>query len=98
MAMIEVEKGGFRIDARIVGEGLGIEASLVPARMREGAITSLCERGVDKDAGRYRLTFFHQGTRLRLVVDDAGNITQRSVLDLGDRLGRARLRIPATPA
>jgi hypothetical protein len=89
MAMIEVEKGGFRIDARIVGEGLGIEASLVPARMREGAITSLCERGVDKDAGRYRLTFFHRGMRLRLIVDDAGNITQRSVLDLGDHPGRA---------
>jgi hypothetical protein len=85
MATIEFEDGGFRIDARIVGEALGIEASLVPARMREGAITSLCERGLDEDAGHYRLTFFHKGTRLRLVVDAAGNITQRSVLDLGER-------------
>jgi hypothetical protein len=88
MAMIEFEDGGFRIDAQIVGEGLGIEAALVPARIREGAITSLCERGIDADAGRYRLTFFHRGTRLRLVVDEAGNIEQRSILDLGERPGR----------
>ena len=90
--MIEFEAGGFRIDAQIVGEGLGIDAALVPVRIREGAITSLCERGVDADAGRYRLTFFHRGTRLRLVVDEAGNIRQRSVLDLGERPQR---RAPA---
>jgi hypothetical protein len=28
--------------------------------MREGEITSLCEHGVDDDAGTYRLTFFHR--------------------------------------
>lgn len=95
--MIEFEEGAFRIDARIVGEGLGIEASLVPVRMREGAITSICERGIDADAGRYRLTFFHKGTRLRLVVDEAGNIMQRSVLDLGEGPGRARSAAPAKP-
>jgi hypothetical protein len=90
MTMIEFEEGGFRIDAQIVGEGLGIDAALVPVRIREGAITSLCERGIDEDAGRYRLTFFHRGTRLRLVVDNAGNIRQRSVLDLGEPPLRAR--------
>jgi hypothetical protein len=84
-AMIEIGEDGFQIDAKIIAEGLGIEAALVPARMREGAITSLCERGVDADAGSYRLTFFHKGTRLRLVIDEAGNIKQRSVLELGER-------------
>src|SRR5689334_21655035 len=88
-AMIEFDEGGFRIDARIVADGLGIEPSLVPVRMREGAITSVCERGGDEDAGRYRLTFFHKGTRLRLTVDGSGNIMQRSVRELGQRPGRA---------
>jgi hypothetical protein len=53
--------------------------------MREGKITSLCERGVDEDAGRYRLTFFFEHRRLHLIVDEGGNIIQRSTLDFGDR-------------
>jgi len=36
--------------------------------MREGKITSLCERGVDNDLGRYRLTVFFGNRRLRLSV------------------------------
>jgi hypothetical protein len=83
--MIEFEEGGVSIDARLVGEGLGIDPALVPLRMREGAIRGVCERGVDADAGRYRLTFFHRGKRLRLVVDADGNVLQRSLLDLGER-------------
>jgi len=35
--------------------GLNIEPSLVQGRMLEGKITVLSERGVDEDAGRYRL-------------------------------------------
>lgn len=58
MAMIEFEEGAIQVDATIVAEGLGIEPSLVQERMREGTITSLCERGIDDDSGRYRLTFF----------------------------------------
>jgi hypothetical protein len=83
--MIAFEEGGVSIDARLVGEGLGIDPALVPARMRAGAIRGLCERGVDEDAGRYRLTFFHGGKRLRLVVDANGTLLQRSLLDLGER-------------
>jgi hypothetical protein len=53
--------------------------------MREGKITSLCERGVDKDDGRYRLTFFFENRRLRLIVDQGGNVIRRSTLDFGYR-------------
>ena len=44
----------------VIGQGLNVEPSLIQARMREGRITVLCEHGIDKDAGRYRITFFHE--------------------------------------
>ena len=85
MAMIEFEEGAIQVDATIVAEGLGIEPSLVQERMRDGKITSLCERGIDEDNGRYRLTFFSENRRCRLVVDERGNVVQRSAIDFSDR-------------
>lgn len=85
MAKIEFEDGGIEVEAAIVAEGLGIVPSLVQEQMREGTITSLCERGIDDDAGRYRLTFFSGNRRLRLLVDDKGNVVQRSSIDFGER-------------
>jgi hypothetical protein len=67
----------------VIGRGLNVEASLVPARIREGKITTLCERGFDEDAGRYRLTFFYENRRFRLVVDEEGNAIQLSTVDFG---------------
>lgn len=54
MAMIEFEDGGIQVDATIVAEGLKVDPSLVQALMREGKITTLCERGIDDDEGRHR--------------------------------------------
>ena len=85
MAIVEFEEGALRIDAAIIGRGLNVEPFLVQVRMREGKITVLCERGVDEDAGRYRLTFFHENRRFRLVVNEEGNAIQRSMVDFGDR-------------
>jgi hypothetical protein len=85
MATIEFEEGAIQVDATIVAEGLGIEPSLVQERMRDGKITSLCERGIDEDNGRYRLTFFSENRRFRLVVDEKGNVVQRSAIDFSDR-------------
>ena len=94
MAIVEFEKGNLRIDAAVIGQGLNVEPSLVQVRMREGKITVLCERGVDEDAGRYRLTFFYENRRFRLVVDEAGNTLQRSTVDFGDRPLPASMRKP----
>jgi hypothetical protein len=85
MVNIEFDDRTIHIDASILALDLGIAVSTVQGLMRSGEITSLCERGVDSDAGRHRLTFFHQNRRLRLIVDDAGNIIQRSTIDFGDR-------------
>jgi hypothetical protein len=84
MALVNFEDGAFSIDAAVIGRGIDVEPSLVQAQMRKGKITVLCERGFDEDAGRYRLTFFYENRRFRLVVDEAGNVVQRSTLDFGD--------------
>jgi hypothetical protein len=54
--------------------------------MREGTITSRCERGIDSDAGRYRLTFFYENARCRLIVNETGSVVKRSITEFGDRL------------
>jgi hypothetical protein len=85
MAIIEFEADGLSVDASVLGQSLGIKPSLVQVCIREGKITSFCERRVDDDAGRYRLTFFYGNRRLRLTVDEGGNVIRRSIIDFGDR-------------
>jgi hypothetical protein len=85
MNKIEIHDGTMHIEASIIALGLELEPSLVQAMMRKGEITSLCERGVNEDAGRYRLTFFHKSRRFRLIVDGTGTVIQRSIINFGDR-------------
>jgi Family of unknown function (DUF6522) len=85
MSKIEIELGSMHIEASVIAQGLELESPLVQAMMRKGEITCLCERGVNEDAGRYRLTFFHKSRRFRLVVDGTGTVIQRSTVDFGDR-------------
>lgn len=82
-AAVELSEDGITVDAAIIAEGLGIPAAAVQAGMREGTITSRCERGIGRHDGRYRLTFFHGSRRLRLVIDEGCNILGRAVSDLG---------------
>jgi hypothetical protein len=79
MNAVEFEEGAIRIDAAIIAEGLGIQPARVHHLLRKRRITSLCERGIDEDAGRHRLTFFHRNRRLRFVADAAGSIIERSL-------------------
>lgn len=85
MSKIEIQDGVMHIEASIVAQGLELEPSLVQVMMRRGEITSLCERGVNDDAGCYRLTFFHKSRRFRLIVDGTGTVIQRSIINFGDR-------------
>jgi hypothetical protein len=94
VTMIEFEEDTIRVDVTIVAKGIGIDPSLVLERMREGKLTSRCERGIEEDAGRYRLTFFSDNRRFRLIVDDQGNVVQRSTVDFGDRRLPASARKP----
>lgn len=85
IARVEFQDNGISIDASLVAEGLGMEPSTFQAPIREGKITSLCERGIDQDAGQYRLTFFHGSHRLRFIIDLEGKVLRRSLLNFGDR-------------
>lgn len=96
MAMIEFEDGAIQVEVAIVAKGLGIEPSLVRERMRDGKITTLCERGIDDDEGHHRLSFFSENRRFRLVVDEEGDVIQRSSIDFGDRGLPPSARRPGT--
>ena len=84
MNSIEFEDGAIQVDATIVATGLGLMPARFMELLREGKITSLCEKGIDADSGRYRLTFFSGSRRFRLVVDECGVIVQRSTVDFGN--------------
>ncbi|WP_428532627.1 DUF6522 family protein [Pseudorhodoplanes sp.] len=57
MGMIEFQAGAIQIDSKVIGEGLNMDPSVVQEIIREGKNTSRCERGIEEDEGRYRLTF-----------------------------------------
>lgn len=75
---VEFVDGAFTVDSTVIAEGFSLAPRIVQRRLREGKLTSRCERGVDQDAGRYRLTFFYNRRSFHLVVDEAGRIIERS--------------------
>lgn len=75
---LERTENGFQIDAMTLALLLGVAAENVQCLMREGKITSLCEAGQDEDQGRHRITFRHGGIRVRLTVNDAGEVLLRT--------------------
>ena len=94
MSAIQFLDGSFEIDASFLGRGLDLAPSRIPDLLRSGAITSRCERGIGDDEGRYRITFFHEGRRLRIVIDHDGSILQLSSIDFGtERLPSALRRV-----
>ena len=94
MTSLEIEDGTVQIDATIVAEAFGMAPERLMALMRQGKVTSLSERGIDEDAGNHRLTFFIDHRRLRLVVNEAGRVVQRSLIDFGDHPLPASARRP----
>lgn len=62
------------IDAQDLGALLDLEPAQVQAKMREGEITSKYEVGQDEDAGRFRMTFFYNGKRVRLTCAADGTV------------------------
>lgn len=84
MDEIQFEDRAIVVDAEVIGKALGLDRPRVQQFMREGTITSLSERGIDDDAGTYRLTFFYGNRRARLVVSEQGHILRRSSIDFGN--------------
>ncbi|MBN8849667.1 MAG: hypothetical protein J0I73_16465 [Sphingomonas sp.] len=84
MKKVRFDNGAVEVDAALIAAGLGIAPEQVQADMRAGRITSACERGVDEDAGTFRLSFFAGNRRLRLTVDAGGELIRRSTVTTGD--------------
>jgi hypothetical protein len=82
---VDIKGEEFCVDATILAPLLGLPPEKVPVLMKSRAITSVCERGENDDAGLFRLTFFYDTRRARVSVDTAGNVLRRSSVDLGDR-------------
>lgn len=82
---VEFSDNTFVVDAGLIAELLHVPPTRVPVLMREGRITSTCERGADEHEGEFRLTFFYRNRRARLSTDLAGRILRKSVVDFGDR-------------
>lgn len=79
--MIEFENGAIQVDAEDIAAGLRLTPDEVMQGFRTGAITSVCEKGLEEDTGRHRLTFYSSSRRLRLTVDAGGAILKRSSAD-----------------
>jgi hypothetical protein len=91
---IELDQGTLSINAAIVAEGLGIEVATVHPLMRDGKITSLCERGVGRDSGRHRVTFFHGPRWFSLVIGSGGQVIGRATGEASDRAPRPLTQHP----
>lgn len=82
---ISISDDTFLVDGALLGKLLNVLPKDVPILMREHAITSICERGVDVHRGEFRLRFFYRNRRARLHVDTSGHILRRSIIDFGKR-------------
>lgn len=91
---VEIAGGDIVVDAEMLAPMFDIPAEDVPGLMRTQAITSICERGAGEDEGRYRLSFFYRNRRVRLSIDPAGRVLQRSAVDFGERALPAQLHRP----
>lgn len=80
---VTFDDDGIEVDATVIAEGVGIQPQEVLEQLRSGDITTRCEKGMDEDEGRYRLTFLSQSRRLQLIVDGSGKILKRGVIDFG---------------
>ena len=87
MSDVERVDDRFVVDAAVLARAFGIAAATVHPMMRDGRITSRCEAGVDEDAGRWRLTFFHGKRSCRITLGKDGTVMKRATFDIAARSG-----------
>ncbi len=90
MSDIELAEDAVKIDAAVIATDLGLRPEDVLSALRDGRLTAVCERGLEQDSGRWRFTFYHEGRRLQLTVDQTGRVLERSAV-------RRRLRRHGMP-
>jgi hypothetical protein len=80
MSDIELAEGAVKVDAAVIATDLGLRPEGVLNALRDRTLTAVCEQGLEQDSGRWRLTFYHADRRLRLVIDQAGRVLERSAV------------------
>lgn len=81
MTRITISEGRFEVEAETVARGLNISEEDLRSGLQSGRITSQSETGQDEDAGRFRLTFYSPTRRVRLVVNESGEVLTTSSAD-----------------
>lgn len=71
---LDIGPEGITIAAEDLGPLLDLAPDAVPPAMRRGDITSIFETGEHEDADRFRVTFRHGKTRLRLTCAQDGTV------------------------
>lgn len=84
----------FTIDAGVLADGFGLSAEDFRGRLCAGAVTGRLYRGIDEDAGTWRLEVFHANARLTVITDEEGRPLRRSLVDFGDRPLPREMRMP----
>jgi len=78
MTQVDINQDGFVVDATLLAKAYTLKPEEIQPLMRAGEITSICETGVDQDAGRTRLTFHYRDRAVRFVIDQAGAILKQA--------------------
>jgi Family of unknown function (DUF6522) len=82
------------VDAQLLAALFEITPDALKTAMRSGTVTSLCERGTQEHEGLYRLSFFYGSRRVRLNLNQLGEVLTRSVVDFAEAPLPAAMRRP----
>lgn len=85
MTAVKREVGDFVIEVQLLAKAFDLTEDDIRERMRDGGITSRCETGVVKDAGRWRLSFHHGDRACRFIVDEAGTVIKKATFPIKTR-------------
>ena len=82
---IDMQTGQPTIDAADLAGLLELTPAQVRDRMRDGRIKTRLETGEGNDAGKIRLTFFHDDMRVRLTSSEDGTVLKTTRTRTGSR-------------
>lgn len=82
---IDMQSGQPVIDAADLAGLLDLTPDEVRDRMRDGRITTRLETGAGDDAGKMRLSFFHDEMRVRLTCANDGTVLKTLRTRTGQR-------------
>lgn len=82
---IDMQTGQPTIDAADLARLLDLTPDEVRNRMRDGRITTRLETGDGEDAGKMRLSFFHDDMRVRLTCSEDGTVLKTLRTKAGPR-------------